>query len=170
MPIELAGQTIGGNYIYEVSGSGFAGPMWAAAMQAIQDRFKWEDFVAPSETAVEGVSTLVPSTSGMSVDSAEAALEAAGFNAIQGGAVASGNPAGTVAYTSPSGGSYAPQGSVITMYTSTGVAPPPPPSNGGGGNGGGDNGGGNGGGPGGPAVAAVPVGPGGGPGGPGGGR
>src|SRR6478735_4156828 len=35
-PIPLAGQTIGGSYIYSVSGSGFAGPMWAQAMHAIQ--------------------------------------------------------------------------------------------------------------------------------------
>jgi membrane peptidoglycan carboxypeptidase len=144
-PIALAGQTIGGSYIYEVSGSGFAGPMWAQAMQAIQGNLDYEDFVAPSQTAVVGVSTAVPSVSGMSVGQAESVLQDAGFNAIEGGSVASGSPAGTVAYTTPSGGSYAPAGSVITMYTSTGVAPPPPPSSGGGGGGGG-NGGGNGGG------------------------
>ncbi|WP_243061224.1 transglycosylase domain-containing protein [Nocardioides sp. SR21] len=144
-PIGLAGQTIGGEYIWEVSGSGFAGPMWAQAMQAVDDSLDDEDFVAPALSAIEGEPTLVPSVSGMSVSEAEAALEAAGFNAIQGGAVASGNPAGTVAYTSPSGGSYVPEGSIITVYTSTGVAPPPDkpdkPDNGGG-NGGGPGGGG----------------------------
>lgn len=149
-PIPLAGQTIGGNYIYEVSGSGFAGPMWAAAMQAIQGTFGGGQFVAPSTITADGESTLIPSTSGMSVEQAIETLEGAGFLAIDGGTAASGNTAGTVAYTSPSGGSYAPAGSVITVYESTGVAPPPPPSNnGGGGDNGGDNGGGNGGGPGG---------------------
>lgn len=161
-PIGLAGQTIGGDYIYEVSGSGFAGPMWAQAMQAVDDNLENVDFVAPDQSAIEGVSTLVPSVSGMSVSEAEAALEDAGFNAIQGGSAASGNPYGTVAFTSPSGGSYAPLGSIITVYTSTGVAPPPENNGGGGNNGGGNNGGnngnGNGGGPGGPG------------GGPGGGR
>ncbi len=146
-PIPLAGQTIGGNYIYSVSGSGFAGPMWAKAMQAIQDTFDGGTFVAPSAISASGESTQIPSTSGMSVQQAIETLEGAGFLAIDGGTAASGNTAGTVAYTSPSGGSYAPAGSVITVYESTGVAPPPPPSNNGGGNGGGrGNGGGNGGG------------------------
>ncbi|GAB6987809.1 penicillin-binding protein [Nocardioides pyridinolyticus] len=150
-PIPLAGQTIGGTYIYAVSGSGFAGPMWAAAMQAIQGTFSGGQFVAPTSIAASGASTLVPSTSGMSVEQAIETLEGAGFLAIDGGTAASGNTAGTVAYTSPSGGSYAPAGSVITVYESTGVAPPPPPSNNGGGGNGGGNGprGGNGGGPGG---------------------
>lgn len=164
VPIPLAGQTIGGVYIGydDVSGSGFAGPMWAAAMQAIQGSFSGGEFVAPTEVTADGESTLVPTTSGMSVDQAIDTLEGAGFLAIDGGTAASGNTAGTVAYTSPSGGSYAPAGSVITVYESTGVAPPPPPTNNGGGNGGGDGGDGpGGGGPGG-------GGPGGG--GPGGGR
>ena len=45
----------------------------------------------------------------MSVDQAESTLEDAGFNAIRGGTVASGNPAGTVAYTLPSGGCVRPR-------------------------------------------------------------
>ena len=142
-PIPLAGQTIGGNYIYSVSGSGFAGPMWAQAMHVVDDKLDYEDFVAPSATQVQGVMTTVPTTSGMSVDQAIATLKAAGFNAVQGGSAASGNPAGTVAYTSPAGGSSAPEGSVVIVYESTGVPPPPPPGSGGG-RGGHGNGGGNG--------------------------
>ena len=147
-PIPLAGQTIGGSYISEVSGSGFAGPMWAEAMQAIQSRLDNVNFVAPDLTAIQGVPTTVPSVSGMSLADAERTLEQAGFNPIDGGTAASSSPAGTVAYTSPSGGSTAPSGSPITLYESTGVAPPAPPSgNGGGGNGNGHgNGNGNGGG------------------------
>ncbi|GAB3199948.1 transglycosylase domain-containing protein [Nocardioides hungaricus] len=148
-PMPLAGQTIGGDYISSVSGSGFAGPMWAAAMQAIQGSFSGGQFVAPTAISADGESTLVPTTSGMSVDQAIATLNGAGFLGIDGGTAASANTAGTVAYTSPSGGSYAPAGSVVTVYESTGVAPPPPPRNNGGGNnggGGGGNGGGNGGG------------------------
>ena len=124
-PIQLAGQTIGGTYIYEVSGSGFAGPMWAAAMHVVDDRLDYEDFVAPSLSQVDGESTAVPSTSGMSVEQAIDTLEAAGFIGVDGGAAASGNPAGTVAYTSPSGGAYAPKGSVVLVYESTGVPPQP---------------------------------------------
>ncbi|MGB0100620.1 MAG: transglycosylase domain-containing protein, partial [Nocardioides sp.] len=139
-PIPLAGQTIGGIYISSVSGSGFAGPMWAQAMQAIQGSFKNENFVSPSSTSVVGESTTVPSTSGMSVATAINVLESAGFIAIDAGNAASGNPAGTVAYTSPSSGSSAPKGSVVSVYESTGVAPPAPPSNNGGGNNGGNGG------------------------------
>ena len=138
-PIPLAGQTIGGNYIYSVSGSGFAGPMWAQAMHAIQGSLDYEDFTPPNLQAVDGVPTTVPTTSGMSMSAALAALKQAGFTPIDAGTTASAYPAGTVAFTSPSGGSTAPSGSVVTVYESTGV---PPPSDGGGGNGGGGNGGG----------------------------
>lgn len=141
-PMQLAGQVIGGRYISSVSGSGFAGPMWAEAMHVVDDHLDNEDFVPPGQTAVEGESTLVPSTSGMSVDQAISTLEGAGFIGVDAGSAASANPAGTVAYTSPSGGSYAPKGSVVMVYESTGVAPPPPDR---GGNGGGNgNGGGRG--------------------------
>ncbi|MCB0895650.1 MAG: penicillin-binding protein [Nocardioidaceae bacterium] len=138
-PIPLAGQTIHGTYIYSVTGSGFAGPMWAEAMHVVDDRLKYEDFTAPSATAVQGVPTTVPSVSGMSVDSAMSTLSGAGFKPIQGGTVNSTYGAGTVAYTSPSGGSSAPSGSVITIYESNGIAPAPPPSPPG--NGGGHGGG-----------------------------
>ncbi|HEY0905396.1 MAG TPA: transglycosylase domain-containing protein, partial [Marmoricola sp.] len=142
-PMQLAGQVIGGNYIPSVSGSGFAGPMWAEAMHVVDDHLDYEDFVPPGETAVQGESTAVPSTSGMSVDQAISTLEGAGFIGVDAGSAASANPAGTVAYTSPAGGSYAPKGSVVMVYESTGVPPPPPDRGGKGGHGGG-NGGGNG--------------------------
>ncbi|WP_028638678.1 penicillin-binding protein [Nocardioides sp. URHA0032] len=146
-PIELAGQTIHGNYIYEVSGSGFAGPMWAQAMHVVDDNLDYQDFTPPDLTAVQGVPTTVPSVSGMTMSEALSALKNAGFTPIDAGTAASSNPAGTVAYTSPAGGSSAPSGSVVTVYESTGV--PPPPTHSGGGGGGGDQGGGNGGGNGG---------------------
>ena len=75
--------------------------MWADAMQAIQDRLDPIDFVEPTDESVNGIPTTVPSTSGMSVDTAESTLEQAGFNPIDGGSTDSGNPAGTVAYTEP---------------------------------------------------------------------
>ena len=128
-PIELRGQTIHGNYIYEVSGSGFAGPMWAAAMQAVQGRLDPVDFVAPTSNDVDGIPTTVPSTSGMSVSTALSTLEQAGFNPIRSGSVNSTSAIGTVAYTSPSGGSTAPRGSVVAVFESNGVAPPRPHGN-----------------------------------------
>ena len=145
-PIPLAGQTIHGSYIYSVTGSGFAGPMWAEAMHVVDDKLDYKDFVEPSASSVEGVPTTVPSTSGMSVATALSTLTQAGFKPIEGGTANSTYAAGTVAYTSPSGGSSAPSGSVITVYESNGVAPPPPPGSHGNGHGGGhgNGGGGNG--------------------------
>jgi membrane peptidoglycan carboxypeptidase len=130
-PIALGGQTIHGAYISDsqISGSGFAGPMWAQAMQAIQDRFDSIDFVPPSSTAVNGIPTTVPSTSGMSVGTALSTLEQAGFNPIRSGSVNSTSSIGTVAYTSPSSGSTAPRGSVVAVFESNGVAPPRPQGN-----------------------------------------
>ena len=137
-PMRLVGQTIHGQYVWEVSGSGFAGPMWADAMHAIQGGLDPEDFVAPGSQTIEGVPATVPSTSGMSVAEAESTLEQAGFNALRGGSANSTYPIGTVAYTSPSGGSYVPKGSVITIYESNGQAPPKPPKGRGNGGRGGD--------------------------------
>ena len=142
--MRLVGQTIHGQYVWEVSGSGFAGPMWADAMHAIQGGLDYQDFVAPGTTTVNGVPATVPSTSGMSVAEAEATLEQAGFNALRGGTAYSTSPVGTVAYTSPSGGAYIPKGSVVTIYESNGQAPPKPPKGRGNGGRGGGNGGGNG--------------------------
>ncbi len=143
-PIPLAGQTIHGRYIYSVSGSGFAGPMWAEAMHAIQGNLDNIDFHPPSAVQVDGVPTTVPSVSGMSMGQALSTLKDAGFTGIDAGTAASSYPAGTVAYTSPGGGSTAPSGSVVTVYQSTGV-PPAPTGGGGGGGGGGGHGGGGGG-------------------------
>jgi membrane peptidoglycan carboxypeptidase len=122
-PMQLAGQTIHGNYIYSVTGSGFAGPMWADAMHAIQKRLDPIDFVEPNSDSVNGIPTTVPSTSGMSMDTAASTLSQAGFNPIRGGSTDSGNPIGTVARSEPGGGSTAPQGSVVTIYESNGHKP-----------------------------------------------
>lgn len=48
-PIKLGGQNIGGRYISSaaVSGSGFAGPMWADAMHPIQNNLEVKEFTKP---------------------------------------------------------------------------------------------------------------------------
>ncbi|MCW2764790.1 MAG: glycosyl transferase, family 51, partial [Nocardioides sp.] len=123
--ISLPGQTIGGNYISSASGSGFAGPMWAEAMHAIQGTLGYQDFVAPTSDVVNGVMIGLPSVSGMSIATATQTLNSAGFKVFNGGVRDSANPVGTVAYTLPSGS--APRGSLVTIYESSGQAPPPPP-------------------------------------------
>jgi membrane peptidoglycan carboxypeptidase len=139
-PIPLPGHYIGGNYIYSVTGSGFAGPMWADAMHVVDDNLDYEDFVPPNPDLVNGVLTALPSVAGLSIDAATQTLTAAGFKVYYGGIRDSANPVGTVAYTLPAGS--APSGSLVTIYGSSGHAPPPPPKHNGGGGGGGDQGGG----------------------------
>jgi membrane peptidoglycan carboxypeptidase len=136
--ITLNGQMLAGQYTVSAHGSTTAGPMWGDAMKKISAWLPDEDFVAPDTDTVSGVQIAVPSTNGMSTSAAEDALRSAGFYPAVSGSVASGSPAGTVAYTSPSGGSYAAKGSSVTIYPSTGH---PPRSNGGRGNGGRGHGG-----------------------------
>jgi membrane peptidoglycan carboxypeptidase len=59
-PIPLAGQTIGGTYIYTASGSGFAAPIWGDAMRAIIGKMPYEDFIYPSTVAGAGVTSAAP--------------------------------------------------------------------------------------------------------------
>ncbi len=59
-PIGLEGQTIGGDYIGNASGSGFAGPMWGDAMRVIDDYLDDESFVYPSEVAGAGATSAAP--------------------------------------------------------------------------------------------------------------
>ncbi len=57
-PIFLEGQTIGGNYISSVSGSGFAAPIWGDAMKAIDDTLDPINFVYPSGVSGAGVTSV----------------------------------------------------------------------------------------------------------------
>lgn len=142
--ITLNGQTLANQYVASAHGSTTAGPMWGDAMKPIAAWLPDEDFVAPDSEIVNGVMVSVPDTAGMSPDQARSVLEDAGFFPADGGQVNSNAPAGTVAYTSPAGGSTTTSGSSITIYVSNGVPPAPPPRHGGGGGGGGGHGNGNG--------------------------
>ena len=57
-PIPLAGQTVGGVYIYSASGSGFAAPIWGDAMRIITAGAPYEDFVYPSGVEGAGVTSV----------------------------------------------------------------------------------------------------------------
>ena len=58
-PIGLEGQTIGGNYIYSASGSGFAAPIWGDAMKVYDDNLDYQDFVYPSTVPGAGTTVVV---------------------------------------------------------------------------------------------------------------
>jgi membrane peptidoglycan carboxypeptidase len=123
--LELAGQTIGGQYISSASGSGFAGPIWGGAMAAISAKLDNVDFQAPAGDEIAGVLTAVPDVSGLSPEDAAAQIQAAGFTPADGGQVNSEATAGTVAYSSPEAGGQLSSGDTVTYYTSTGYVPPP---------------------------------------------
>jgi membrane peptidoglycan carboxypeptidase len=124
-PISLVGQTIAGSYVPTVSGSGFAGPMWADAMHPIEDSLDPVNFTPPDPSIVHGVQIPVPDVGGMSIAQAKKTLKAAGFSAVEGGNVYSGYRSGEVAYSYPS--HEAASGSSITLYISMGPEPAPPP-------------------------------------------
>lgn len=131
--ITLNGQYVGGSYVSSAFGSTLAGPMWADAMQTIDDYLPQEDFVAPASTDISGVLTAIPDVAGQSVEDARATLEDAGFTTVVGYDVDSEYGEGTVAYTSPGAGESFGSGDTVTLYPSTGVAPER--ENGGNGNG-----------------------------------
>ena len=120
-PLSLDHVPVGGYVHSNVSGSGFAGPMWADAMHPIQTTLQPIPFQPIDKSQETGATVDIPSVSGMSFKAAQQTLEAAGFHAAHGPSVASSYAAGTVAYGAPSGS--APTGSVIMLYISTGHPP-----------------------------------------------
>jgi beta-lactam-binding protein with PASTA domain len=78
-------------------------------------------FTEPSNDFGDITTVDVPDVKGQSVGVAKAELTAAGFNAtVSPGPVPSDQPKGTVAYTSPSGGSKAEEGSTVLIFISNG--------------------------------------------------
>lgn len=116
------------NYVY---GSTIAAPAWRAFMVPASAGMPVEGFPDPPSSMVFGVQLTVPRVAGMSPAAASAALKDAGFHVKTADApVYSSYPAGTVADTSPGGGSRTVRGSLVTLILSQGPepAPPAPPS------------------------------------------
>jgi membrane peptidoglycan carboxypeptidase len=119
-PISLDYQSIGGYVRTATAGSTTAGPVWGDAMKAIQQWLGYAEFVKPDRTEIKGVMTTVPSVAGLSIANAEATLRSAGFTTAVGPAVNSKYPAGTVAHTSPGGGTQAGSGTQVVISPSNG--------------------------------------------------
>jgi membrane peptidoglycan carboxypeptidase len=100
--------------------------VWAATMRAASANLPWESFPPPDQQVVIGVQAVVPSVAGMDVGTASATLSAAGFNPVTGGTSPSTYAPGTVVFTTPGGGSQASEGSVVSLFTSSGPPPAPP--------------------------------------------
>ncbi|HET9501384.1 MAG TPA: transglycosylase domain-containing protein, partial [Marmoricola sp.] len=78
--VTLNGQTLNGDYVNSAFGSTVAGPMWAAAMHAVQDTMPNLDFVRPTRVEQDNQGgIIVPNVIGMTVTDATAVLEDAGF-------------------------------------------------------------------------------------------
>ncbi|WP_109507938.1 penicillin-binding protein [Nocardioides speluncae] len=125
-PITLNGQSIGGSYISSAYGSTVAGPQWGDAMKVIEQWLPDDNFVTPDATQIQGVLTQIPDVVGMSIDSATAALKAAGFNVSVGPSVNSKLDKGLISSQDPSGYSEISAGTTVVIYPSNGTPPKPP--------------------------------------------
>jgi membrane peptidoglycan carboxypeptidase len=119
-PITLNGQSVGGTYIDVAHGSTVAGPMWAQAMRAVQDKLPDETFTPRSGSTQEQIQVQVPDVTGMRTKHAAELLAGAGFYVNVGDRRSSDKRSGTVAETSPKGGESAPRGSTVDVYPSSG--------------------------------------------------
>jgi membrane peptidoglycan carboxypeptidase len=141
-PDTIVGKQIGGQTLYEASGSGTAGPMWGDAMKIIEQWLPDVDFSRPAADEITGLLVPIPATYGMSIDKATSVLEDAGFTVAVGGEIDSQLDRGLIAGSYPRSGDSTSSGDTVTIYPSDGspyVAPKPKskPKKKGGGNGGG---------------------------------
>jgi len=127
IPDTIIGKQIGGQTLYEASGSGTAGPMWGDAMKVIEQWLPDEDFSAPPADEITGLLVEVPAVYGMSVDRATSVLEGAGFTVAVGGEIDSQLDQGLVAGSYPSSGNSTSSGDTVTIYPSDGSPYVPPP-------------------------------------------
>ncbi len=118
--VTLNGQSVGGRYIDVAHGSTVAGPMWALAMRAIQDKLPYAAFTPPASTSSGQTQVTIPDVTGMSTRRATEKLAGDGFFVAIGERKSSSERKGAVAETNPSAGSSAPRGSTITLFPSSG--------------------------------------------------
>ncbi|WP_277452917.1 transglycosylase domain-containing protein [Janibacter sp. DB-40] len=125
---KMTNVSIGGQFYEKVYGGTMAGPIWTEIMNTASKGMERKSFKEPSEKIVEGDLRDIPDVVGEGPTQARAALEEAGFEVTEGGTVSSNQQAGSIAYTDPR--DEALEGSTVTMYISSGVAPytPPPPT------------------------------------------
>ncbi len=130
----LDGLTIGGVTYGEVFGATIAGKIWQATLNAALLGDPIVPFSGPDSFYEIGILTKVPDVTGDTPANAEAALTAAGFSpTIESKTAHSNQPAGTVARTSPPGGSEASIGTSVKIFLSDGTPKPtksasPPPT------------------------------------------
>lgn len=90
--------------------------IWPQIMTVADAKYGGDAFGTPDDKWMKATSTEIPNVTGMTLDAAKQALEAAGFVFVDGGLEDSVAPAGQVTRTDPSGSIG--KGSEITVYTS----------------------------------------------------
>ncbi|TQL66808.1 membrane peptidoglycan carboxypeptidase [Nocardioides albertanoniae] len=114
--VTLNGQRLNGTYIASASGSTVAGPMWADAMRAVDNKVGYQNFVRPGAGVINGKGVKVPKVEGLSVGKASARLKKAGFKPTVGKRVKSHWKAGKVVGTVPGGRAL--KGATVTLLVS----------------------------------------------------
>jgi membrane peptidoglycan carboxypeptidase len=109
------------NRVYGIYGATIPGPIWAQSMRNALRGVPTMSFNQPSNRFGDIENITVPDVEGMSPRIARSTLEGAGFNvAISTRPVRSDQSRGTVARTSPSGGTQAEEGTDVTVFISDG--------------------------------------------------
>ncbi len=121
----LRGVSIGGHYYGRVFGGTIAAPIWGDLMRRALKGQPVKGFAGLDPTVAAGQQVSVPALAGLSVRSARARLAAFGLRGVVGGRVNSNYSYGTVAGSSPGGGSSIGLGSSVLLYLSAGPAPTP---------------------------------------------
>jgi membrane peptidoglycan carboxypeptidase len=117
----LMHRTINGHYYSAVFGATIAGPIWKKIMLTATKGMPVEKFKKPNSSLLSRPQTTVPNVNGMQIDQAINKLKGAGFTTtVASNPVSSKYPAGTVASTSPGGGSRTDYGTEITITVSSG--------------------------------------------------
>ncbi|MCO6007148.1 penicillin-binding protein [Actinoallomurus purpureus] len=109
-----------GNRNYGTYGRDVA-PIWRASMEGALQGVKASSFHTPVNDFGNLDQKAVPNVQGMQVQQAKKRVEGAGFSVqISPRAIDSNQPAGTVAYTSPNGGSQVDQDTTVMLFVSNG--------------------------------------------------
>ena len=117
----LNGRVVNGIYHGSIFGSTLAGPMWKQIMTTAVRGTEIQKFDRPSAKYLVSPKKQVPNVEGKSVNQAEAILKAAGFTTTTSSEpVKSGQKPGSVASTSPSGGTMTSAGAQVTINISAG--------------------------------------------------
>ncbi|ROR73193.1 membrane peptidoglycan carboxypeptidase [Bogoriella caseilytica] len=119
--------TVDGQHYDWIFGSHIPAPTWRDYMARALDGEPQTRFGEVGERELEGERRRVPSVTGQSIGQAEDTLEQAGFSTRVGSGQYSSAPFGTVAGTSPGGGTEVRGAELITIHPSAG--PPPASTN-----------------------------------------